>query len=204
MGEFYIRTDEAEDVLGSLRHVLRTSLFLADDPQSWKWAILALHSALQGACVCHLTTTAAPIGALTKKSTYEWLQYLETSRTVTGLSAPQTQIMPLPDLLKAVRKEDSAGGPGEGSVALDDKDLTFLIKIHEQIRNRFVHFSPHGWSIEVSGIPRFANLVARIIEDVLQVGWGFRHLDVPQREELRRSLGAVVAINWVDRRMGSK
>ena len=63
--ETWIRTDEAEDAAGSVRHALRAGEMTANDPQAWKWVALALHSALQGACVCHLTTTAAPIGAVT-------------------------------------------------------------------------------------------------------------------------------------------
>jgi len=62
MAENWIRTDEAEDVAGSMRHAIRAGRLVAEDSQAWKWVVLAVHSALQGACVCHLTETAAPLG----------------------------------------------------------------------------------------------------------------------------------------------
>lgn len=62
--EQWFRTDEAEDVAGSVRHCLVSlSLTYADD-QAWKWVALSLHAALQGACVCHLATTAPPTGII--------------------------------------------------------------------------------------------------------------------------------------------
>jgi hypothetical protein len=71
--ETWIRTDEAEDVAGSLRHALHAATLVNADPQAWKWVALALHSGLQGACVCHLTTTAAPVGAVAERNAGEWL-----------------------------------------------------------------------------------------------------------------------------------
>ena len=62
MSENWLITDESNDVAGSIRHALRTASFVGEDPQAWKWIALALHSALQGACVCHLSTTAMRAG----------------------------------------------------------------------------------------------------------------------------------------------
>ena len=66
---------------------------------------LALHSALQGACVCHLVTRASPIGVVTARDAEQWMKcFGEESRNDPGARAPATYIMTLPDLLKAVRK----------------------------------------------------------------------------------------------------
>jgi hypothetical protein len=45
------------------------------------------------------------------------------------------------------------------------------------IRNQFTHLESVGldWSLEVSGIPEIAALMAQIIGDLLGAGWGFRH-----------------------------
>ena len=67
----YERLGEAEDIAGSIRHALRCQQFTSVDPQTWKWVALALHSALQGACVCHLVSTASPFGAVTKQNAGE-------------------------------------------------------------------------------------------------------------------------------------
>lgn len=104
MSELWVRTDEAEDVAGSIRHALICMNLVKDDDQAWKWAILALHGALQGACVCHLTTTAQPVGAVTPKNAVEWFTYFEETRENQQLEPPMTRLMNMPDLLKAVRK----------------------------------------------------------------------------------------------------
>lgn len=189
----WLHTDEAEDVAGSVRHALRCRNLIADDPQSWKWFILSLHSALQGACVCHLVGTAAPLGAVDEENQGEWLKYLEASRTDPVAPPPKTRIMNLPLLLKAVRV------PGDGRyycspINLTDNESAFLKRFHEEFRNQFTHFAPQGWSIEISGGETFARLVARIVRDILDAGWAFRHLDEATRDALRDDLGRLAAV----------
>ena len=174
--ELWIQTDAAEDVAGSLRHLLRCRDIAPSDQQAWKWIALSLHSAIQGAWVCHLFTTAGPIGAVTKRNKVEWLAYFEEGRSNPNTIRPQTYLMALPDLLKAIRKPESEGdGSNVGGVMLSDEELTSLNQFHESIRNQFVHFEPLGWSLEVSGIPELAQLIARLIFEIIEAGWAFRH-----------------------------
>lgn len=190
----WITTDEAHDVAGSIRHALRCFDFVGEDPQAWKCVVLALHGALQGACICHLTTTAAPIGAVTKKNAEEWLEYFEASRMRSDLKAPRTVLMTLPELLKAVRKPNSAGWGASREVEISDRELSWLKRIHDDLRNQFVHFEPKGWAIEVSGVPEVARLIARIVNDILDCGWAFRHLDEAELVSLRQSLNDLAGV----------
>ena len=193
----WIQTDAAEDVAGSIRHIIRAAQFVVEDAQTWKWVALALHSALQGACVCHLTTTAAPVGAVTARNDREWLAVFEEVRTDPNAKPPKTDLMNLPNLLKAVRKPHSAGDRSNAAgVAITDSELSWLRHFHEDIRNQFVHFDPMGWSIEVSGIPDVAKLVGRIIGEVLQIGYAFRHQNRAWLEEMQRDLEALTLIEW--------
>lgn len=185
----WITVDEAEDVAASIRHVLRCLPLVSDDEQVWKWVALALHSALQGACVCHLTTTASPVGAVTDKNAREWLDYFDASRTDPKARVPKTELMNLPDLLKAIRKPQSAGNRSNlCGVRVTDPELQWLKRFHSKIRNQFTHFEPIGWSIEVSGIPELGKLAARIIKDISDIGWAFRQKDETWRDELRLNL----------------
>lgn len=193
----WIQTDEAADVAGSVRHAIRAAQFVCDDPLAWKWVAMALHSALQGACVCHLTTTAAPVGAVTERNAGEWLAYFEESRADPKAKPPKTYLMALPELISAVRKPHSAGDRSNDiGVAISESELNWLRRFHVEIRNQFAHFEPRGWSIEVSGISEIAKLVARIIGDILQIGWAFRHQDIAQRQELRGTLHTLGAMDW--------
>lgn len=197
MADNWIETDETEDVAGSIRHAIRAAEFAVEDPQAWKWVVMALHSALQGACVCHLTTTMAPVGAVTERNTREWIAYLQRPHGNLNAKPPETHLLGLPDLLKAVRKPRSAGdGSNDCGVVISDSELSWLIRFHKNIRNQFVHFEPKGWSIEVSGIPEIAKLIARIIGEILSIGWAFRHQNLAQREEMQRNLQNLNLVEW--------
>ena len=196
----WVRSDEAEDVAGSLRHALRCVGYLADDPQTWKWMALALHSALQGACVCHLTTSFPPVGAVTPRNAAEWISFAEKSRTDPAAEPPRTQLMTLPDLLKAVRKPNSAGDRGNGAgVAISDRELVWLRRFHDEVRNQFVHSEPMGWALEVSGIPEIGKLVARIIGEIFEIGYGFRHRDPAWREAFTADLCRLSTLDLLDK-----
>ena len=188
----WLRTDEADDVRGSLRHAMRCRQFVSDDLQAWKWAVLSIHSALQGACVCHLTSTAVPIGAVTKKNAEEWIAYFDADRDEPTVQPPMTYLMALPDLIKALRKPNSAGDrSNDAGIPVNDSELEWLKRFHDDVRNQFTHFSPMGWSIEVSGIPALARLTARIIGDIGNVGWAFRHKDSEWLQMLTSELEAL-------------
>ena len=189
----WIRVDEDDDVIASLRHVLLCKTHIAADPLTWKWYALALHSAIQGACVCHLVTTTTPMGAVTRKNAAEWANYSEELRSNPEAKSPRTYLMEFPELLKAIRKPNSAGDGRTGSeIQLSDSDLNWLQRFHDEIRNQFTHFEPRAWSLEVSGLPGLASTGCRIISDIAAGGWAFRHKDAAWHCELRSVVGQIV------------
>ncbi|MEP3051325.1 MAG: hypothetical protein ABJP48_09500 [Erythrobacter sp.] len=191
----WFHTNVGEDVAGSIRHANRMVGCVNDDPQAYKWVVLALHSALQGACVCHLTTSAGSLGAVTEGSKRNTIDYHEKSRTDKTAQAPKAYLMPLPDLLKAVRKPNSAGNPGNNEgICISEEDMEWLNWLHAS-RNEFVHFKSKSWSCYVSDIPELAKLISRIIQDILDVRWAFRHQDPEQIQELEESLKQLAQIN---------
>lgn len=195
-GAIWIRTDEAEDVAASVRHALRCRALAEEDPQAWKWVALALHAALQGALVCHLVTTASPLGVVTDRNAQEWTDYFEKSRTDNQCRPPKTRLLDLPELVKLARKPQSAGdGRKAGIVRVSDAELVWLRRFHADIRNQFVHFEPMGWTVEVSGLASLAALISRIIKDTIQIGWAFRHKDAAWRDALRMELTALASLD---------
>jgi hypothetical protein len=192
-----VETNEAEDVAGSVRQALVCWELVMDDPHTWKWVILALHNALQGACVCHLVSTASPVGAVTKSNESQWIDYFENKRSDETQQPPKTVLMALPELLKAVRKPNSVGQKLDlgHHVAISDSELQWLIRIHKEFRNQFIHYSPTGWVFDVSGMPKLAQLIARIINDILDGYWAFRKLSEERRNELKENLALLASIN---------
>ncbi|MEQ1499240.1 MAG: hypothetical protein ABL914_11305 [Novosphingobium sp.] len=189
MAEVWLETDECEDVLSSVRHCSVSFGLAETDLHAFKWVILSLHSALQGSCVCHLVGTAGPLGATTKRNATEWCVYY-AAKVDEQVSRPKTKIAELPELLKRIRKENSAGDGSQGSeIQLTDSDLQWWKRTHDRMRNQFVHFEPMGWSIELSGIPELVLVTSRIIKEIESNGWAFRHMSDEWRctlcEEIR-------------------
>ncbi|TFL19815.1 hypothetical protein [Jannaschia formosa] len=85
-------------------------------------------------------------------------------------------------------------------IPFSDTDLRRLTRLHKEVRNRFTHFGPGSWSIEISGIPGTAALIARIIDNVHDRGWAFRHVTAASEERLRRALAALSDDGWIAHR----
>lgn len=190
MVEKWLRTDEAEDVAASVRHALRCWSALKDDEQIWKWIALALHSSLQGACVCHLVTTFSPIGAVSRENAAEWMEYWRARDADPLAHPPKTYLLNLPGLIRLVRRNDTIGSGQSGveGIKITKSELKWILKFHNTIRNQFVHFEPQGWAIELSGMPDIAKLVSRLITEILDAGWAFRHKNDDWKTALRASL----------------
>ena len=76
----YVEIDECQDVLVSLDHCVICLGLVEPSPGAWKWVILPLHSALQGAMVCHLSGTAQA-GALDIEMLPSKVEHYGTSAT---------------------------------------------------------------------------------------------------------------------------
>jgi hypothetical protein len=146
--EGWLRTDEHADVVASFDLLGIVSPLLLRHPPMWKWLIVGAHSALQGAIVCALSGSAG-IGALEAKLQAAMLERMQSD---TGVW-PRERLAPFPVLLKwardARRMAEFAGKPLTLTAA-ERKDLAKLNKL----RNKFVQFTPTGWSIESTGLPR--------------------------------------------------
>lgn len=195
MTEVWLQTDEREDVAGSIRQAIRMAGYTIEDPQAYKWQILALHSALQGACVCHLAGTAGALGAVSNRNAKAWIEYYEKSRDDPNAIAPDTYLMPFDDLLAEIRKSNSAGDRSNAQgIAISESELTSLQRFHKDLRNQFTHFEPMGGSIEVSGVNDIAVLIARIITEILDCGWAFRHMETWPIAQMRDDLQKLAAL----------
>lgn len=196
IGATYLRTDERVDVLASLSVCQQCLDRIEAEPGLWKWVILSMHNAMQGAMVCHLSGTAQ-LGALDKKSATAWLAwhqrdiYGEIERISDGIDEfgipitriknkidypPKAKLANAKQLFKRLynnceRVEPSAGGVLKISEA-ERRSFDQLNKL----RNEFSHFTPKGWSIELSGLPETLEDVLGVMQKIALDPWPFRHL----------------------------
>ena len=187
--EVYFKTDEALDVLGCLRHAIRCINAVGEDDQIYRWVILSIHAALQGACVCELTDTMGPLDAVREDTRKKLIAYYNQNQLLDPLEIdrPKMFLLNLPELLNAIR---DASSNQNGAIEISDSELEWLKRFHSW-RNQFVHFAPTSWSIELSGLPDLIALVARIIQGIFERGWAFRHLAEDDKSELGMCLNVL-------------
>ncbi len=161
----YLRVDEREDAINALEHAAHTVETLEKHPLDWKWVIIAIHNALQGALVCTLSGTHGT-GALNDKSMQKMWEWFEASRTDSNAHYPKEWLAPLFELYERAKKQDymgEFGGQPLNTTEEQDEDVKRL----NNLRRNFMHFTPKGWSIETAGLPRITLNATTIIETLL-------------------------------------
>lgn len=129
---------------------------LTSDLHLWRWVIIALHNAAQGVMVLSLRHSNGLL-ALTDESYVSWVSAYEKNKTL-----PPEKLDTYLNLYKKVKCKQwgQIGGNSrfvpQGSEGGDIKRLNSL-------RNQFIHFTPKGWSLEVSGLPRICLASARLV-----------------------------------------
>jgi hypothetical protein len=51
-------------------------------------------------------------------------------------------------------------------------------------------------------VQEFARATSRILTEMLEIGWAFRHLDRDARDELRRDLAQLGSMEWPNAEAG--
>ena len=173
----YITTDERLDVLASLESCADNLARTRESDRAWKWVVLSMHSALQGAMVCHLSGSAQ-IGALSETCAKAWLKWRCGTE---DQAAPKSRVAPAPELLKrltgsAHRFENDCGR----IIETTDAQHRAFASLHK-IRNEFTHFLPQAWSIEIALIRESISGVLEILSLVANDPWPFRHMSDGER-----------------------
>jgi len=107
-----------------------------------KWAILAIHNALQGFMVLALKGTSnLPI--------IEWKKDYDGKSAYEILSDPKSKLCCFTELFRRIKSKKYM----QDTVFKDESGkITCSISELNNIRNQFIHYSPLGWSIGIQGM----------------------------------------------------
>lgn len=185
----YLRTDDELETINAVKMAGQFAASITADTHMWRWTVIALHNAAQGAMVLSLRHGNG-LMALTEKSAAAWKAAYEARKP-----PPPDRLDSYPGLYKKVKSVEYGNLNGnlrfvpEGTEDQDIKDLNGL-------RNEFIHFTPKGWSLGYAGLPRIGLSVARLISfltlDSTNVLWhrvGARDQMAELHSELVRELG---------------
>ena len=173
----FLRFDEREDTISALEHAVEVASTLNAKPLNWKWLLIAIHNALQGALVCTLSGSDGT-GAL------------EDSKT----QHPKERLAPplvLFDRVKQQKYMQEYGGAAVVTTPQEDKDIPKL----NVLRNGFTHYTSRYWCIETAGLPRIVLNAVGVVEKLLRHPAFSLRITPAQRDrahgaihQLRRSL----------------
>ncbi len=154
----HVRFEEEEDAVAALELVATVSAILKQSPSLWKWMVMGMHNALQGAMVLALQGTDG-CGALRDKSqerNRKWLASPEGPQ-------PKVIMADYGTLLYRVQDAELMGGP---PLTISVEDWERLERLNN-LRREFVHFNPKKWSIELKLLLQLMPLALNAIEHLL-------------------------------------
>ena len=190
--------DEVSDVLESLDVCL---LALRRRPCAWKWVFIALHNALCGAMVSHLTETDGS-GAFHTKTERRYREALEKGRFREVEAGEDTfdEEIGFPSRVagkdEAVLFDSRLGGPQclfeklkksqrlkEGGHVIVQRQAKAFEWLHQE-RNERIHFRPQTRLVDLAGVESIVGDVLDVIVMIIDEGWAFRFTNL---EEVLRS-----------------
>lgn len=155
--ERWLETDEYEEVRETLKALLHFHNLAKQDISYWKWVFIALHNAVQGCMVVALTGTDG-MGALNptieKKRRTAWSKGEPQPRE-------QDKLLRFLELYEKIQIPGSVeAGGGARFVSSESQD--YSMKKLNEVRNEFIHFTPKGWYLDLSG-------AEQIVSDCLDI-----------------------------------
>jgi len=168
--EIWFETDERTEVAKALEMLERMLDLVVSDPYYWKWAIITLHNAVQGAIVCSISGSAG-LGALRPHIATKWLKVY---RAGTG-DYPDLELDAFPNLYARMKVQFGYVPPSSVDESIAELN-TF--------RNRFVHFVPAGWAIMANGLPGMARDCLGVVGDL---AWDTRRFSWYDEDEGQRA-----------------
>ncbi len=152
----FLKTDEFNEALKALEIVYDFLPKVIIDNYFWKWVVLSLHNAVQGFMVCTLRGSNG-LNVLKDDIRDQWL---EAYRRGSGDYPPEILDTYL-NLYKKI-KSDKMVMFYHSKKFSPEGQQGWSIKKLNRLRNKFIHYLPGGFLLEVSGLPN-------IIDDCLAV-----------------------------------
>lgn len=162
MNEKWLRTDETLEAISALEMVALSLKRVQKDFYQWKWAILALHSSLQGFMVLALRGGSG-LNCLKDDIAKEWLRAYRANEKL-----PKERLDTFLNLYKKIKNPVRMQFYIHSKPFKPSETHGYNVKSLNKIRNEFIHFVPKGWSLEVSGLPNIFHDCLNIIEFL---GW---------------------------------
>lgn len=154
--DVFLRTDELKEAVFALKEYRIRARRARMDNYEWKWALLAIHNAMQGFMVCALRGTSG-LNVLKKEIAREWIRAHRA-----GEELPQEEMDYFLALYKKIKSKMMLQFE-ESSAFAPSGTQTSSVKKLNRWRNKFIHYLPCHWSIDVRDLPALCGDVLDVI-----------------------------------------
>jgi hypothetical protein len=178
----FFRTDEETDTVNALKVFCIFREKIKEDEYYLKWAIIALHNALQGFMVLALRGTNSLL-VYSEDSFKKWMKAYEKDEPVED----RLWMDSFKNLYKKIKSDNMINlDTSKRFIATSSQDYS-IMKINE-LRKDFIHFFPKNWSIEISGIDKVfqdcLNIVSFLVNECGNILW--------KNESLEKDVKAII------------
>ena len=190
-----VEIDEITDILVSLEFCAFSLTQLHKSERAWKWVIISLHSALQGAMVCHLSGRLL-IGFQEEKTAKKSLErFAKYARNEPAELPPVHQPMASAKiLLERMINTDKRVEDTLGRVISVTEGQERAFETLYYLRNEFIHF---GAKLYCIGIPFMKNATLGsldILSAIIDDGYIFTQADEDEAEKMRTAVANIKSI----------
>ena len=164
----YLETDEATEVFVTLTALSDFLQRSSNDVYYWKWVFIALHNAVQGAMVVALRRSDG-FGPIQEKIERKWHEEYQKTGKSLPIDERLLRFLELYEKIKTPGMLQNATIKCYSPPGGQDRAMTKL----NDIRNEFIHFTPKGWSLELTGAPELCLEVVDVIDFLTKHCMGF-------------------------------
>lgn len=156
--ETWLKTDEGEEAVSALEFLAELASTLPSNVHRWKWVIIVTHDAVQCFMVIALRQSdgRGPIP--------DDLMAKIIPAEAKGEVPPREKLDDFMELYKKIKTPSRMEKYGQSKHFTSTTEQDRAMKMLHHLRNEFLHFTPKGWSLEVSGGPHLCLECLKIID----------------------------------------
>lgn len=172
----WLRTDERKEAVNSLEKTYQFLSEVSEDPYNWKWVMIALHNATQAFMVLALKGTASLNVIKDREIWFEAIQL--------GNDYPKKQsLLNFLNLYNDIKIKNRMMQNINSKSFTGSEEIDSSMKKLNDFRNKFIHFIPCNWSIEIVLFPIICKQVLSVVEFLILESGNVRFYDNDEFEK---------------------
>ena len=149
----WLSTNESSETVSDFEMFAEQLKRTADNPHRWKWAIITLHSGVQGMMVLALKGSNG-LNVLSKIDKERLLDWLSGDRCAKARPR-DLKLASFPELYRRI-KSCKMRIYCDSRMFIPTETHDRSVRKLNALRNKFIHFTPKVWGLEVGGLPDIA------------------------------------------------